>query len=47
MTDYYYIRIGLKVDCYAVERPNVRIKDLRELAFSLGAHDFQVMSYHP
>ena len=39
--------LGLNVTCTAVERPDVNIKGTREIAYSLGATNFETYSYHP
>lgn len=38
---------GCTVECTAVERPDVDVKAVRELALSLGAVEFRTRSFHP
>ena len=41
------VEAGLEVECKAVEAPGVNISAVRQLSISLGAHDFNSVSYHP
>lgn len=38
---------GLVVTCTAVDRPRVKASNIRSLAHSLGATDFQLATYFP
>jgi hypothetical protein len=38
---------GLTVTCFAIERPDVRMSNVRSLAGSLGAPIFTTYPYHP
>ena len=40
------VEAGLDVECRASEAPGVNISSVRQLALSLGAHDFKSDSYH-
>ena len=37
----------MAVECFAIDRPDVNKKTIRELAYSLGASSFSLASYHP
>lgn len=41
------VEAGMEVECQAVEASGVDISAVRQLALSLGAHNFSAISYHP
>ena len=43
----FVVHLDLDVTCTAVEQPGVNIKNVRDLAISLGARDFVSSKYFP